>query len=313
MISAGAIGFRAVSASVTRFSATLHPHVALFDGTTFGLYPLIVRTIERTGSWSTLPIAPGLVVSWLAFAAAMAFLLRVAQLDVDGDRAEAAVLLAAVFPFAAVFERNGAHALFLLFALGAFYAFRQQRWLMGGLYGACATATLPTGIFIVPALAWIGLGREGRGRISVLFGLCLSAGGLVMYLAYLYYLGGPPGGWEVSMARWGFQFAEAPWGALHRVFGAPHPSPVAAVNDVVALIAVALIPLVWWRLNVGYAIYMIGMLLVPMTSGRDDLLGPTCAVLFPMFVLAASIRPRVVVALIIVGSSMLYALELAFA
>ena len=66
----------------------------------------------------------------------------------------------------------------------------------------------------------------------------------------------------------------------------------------------------WWRLNGGYAIYMLAMLWLPLTSGSYDGLGHTCALLFPMFVLAATIRWRVIVTLIAVASAMLYALTM---
>ena len=313
-VALGAIAFRVLSVAVARLSAGLHPHVPTFEGSTFGLSLLLVRTIERVigGSFAS-PITPTLIVSWGAFAGAMVLLLRLAQLDVDAERAHVAVLLAAVFPFALVFERSSADALFLMFALGAFYGFRKQHWILGGICGALAAAAIPTGIFIVPALAWIGLRDTAGRRLSVLIGLSLTVAGLLMYLTYLYYLGGPPGGWAVSVARWGFQLTQAPWVPLQRAFmHQPSAPPLALLNYIGAVVAVATIPLVWWRLNGGYAIYMIGMLMVPLTSARDERLGTTCALLFPMFALAASIRWRVAVALIVVASAMLYGLEIAF-
>ena len=53
---------------------------------------------------------------------------------------------------------------------------------------------------------------------------------------------------------------------------------------------------------------MIAMLWLPLTSGSYDALGRACALLFPLFVLAATIRWRVAVALIAVTSAMLYAI-----
>lgn len=115
------------------------------------------------------------------------------------------------------------------------------------------------------------------------------------------------------MTRWGFVFGQAPWVPLMRAFVHQSPAnPLATLNDIVTVVALATLPLVWWRLNAGYAIYMIGMLLVPLTSARDEGLGATCALLFPMFVLAASIRWRVVVALLVAASAMLYGIEIAF-
>jgi Gpi18-like mannosyltransferase len=308
-IALGALAFRIVSTFVGSLSTAAYPS-SLSDGadTTFGIYPVLTRIVDRLSErWLAGAVTPALIVSWLAFAGAMVLLLRLAQLDLDAERSEAAVLLAAVFPFAFIFGRPGAESLFLLFAVGAFYGFRRQMWIAGGVCGAAAAVTIPTGILILPALAWIGV-RDGSGRRSMMFAaLLLTAAGFAAYLSYLYYLGGPPGGWIISINEWGYHVGQLPWQALRQLIAA-HSSPIEAMNAVVTLIAIAAIPLVWWRLNGGYAIYMIVMLSLPLVSGRYQPLGRACALLFPMFVLAASIRWRVIVMLIAVTSAMFYAL-----
>jgi hypothetical protein len=310
-IGAGAMAFRLVSALVAGFASRLGPHTAADSGeTTFGIAPLIAQHVDR---WfgAALPRAmpPSMVLTWLTFATAMAILLRLAEQDVDSDRADSAVLLAAVFPFAAVLGRSLAHALFFAAAVAAFDNVRRQRWIVGGTCGAVATAAMPSGVLILPALGWIGL-REPPGRHTwVIVGLLLTAAGCGAYLSYAYYLGGPPGGWIVAAREWGLQMEQAPWAALQRLFTSPLPA-VDAMSGWVALIALVAVPLVWWRLNGGYAIYMLAMLWLPLTSGRYDSLGRACALLFPLFVLAATIRSRVVVALLAVGSAMLYAIGL---
>jgi hypothetical protein len=265
------------------------------------------------GHWLASPVTPALVVSWLAFAGAMVMLLRVAAIDLDGDRAELAVLLAVVFPFASVFGQPNADAMFLLCTLGAFYGFRQQKWIIGGLSGALATAASPIGILMLPALAWIGFRQPGAKRLRVVAALVLTAAGFGAYLIYMYYRGGPPGGWGDAMSRWGFHLGQAPWLSLQRLFTSQHGSqaPADAVNGVMALIALASIPFVWGKLDGGYAIYMIAMLWLPLTSGNYDGLGHTCALLFPLFILIASIRWRLIVIGVAITSAMFYALALA--
>lgn len=311
-VALGAIAFRVVSALVAAFAAAVHPQTTDSAGeTTFGIYPIVVRAVDRSlGRWLAPPMTSAAVVSWTAFAGAMVMLLRVAQLDVDAERADGAVLLAAVFPFAFVFGGTSPEAMFLMFALGAFYAFRRQMWIVGGLFGACATATIPSGMLIVPALGWIGFRDSSSSRFSMLTGLALAVAGVAAYYAYLYYRGGPVGGWTASMSEWGFHAGGAPWGSLARVFTSA-AAPIDKLNGWVTLIALASVPLVAWRLHGGYAVYMIAMLWLPLTSASFEPLGRTCALLFPLFVLAATIRWRVVVVLIAVASSMLYAIAIA--
>jgi hypothetical protein len=310
-VAAGAIAFRLVSALVAAFVSRLVPREAAeVRETTFGIAPLITQSVERGLGHGHLSAST--VLAWLAFAAAMALLLRLAQLDVDGDRADAAVLLAAVFPFAAVFGQSVADTLFFAAAIAAFYNIRRQRWLVAGACGAVATAAIPTGVLILPALGWIGLrDPSARHTWAVVIGLLLAAAGCGGSLAYAYYLGGPPGGWIVAAREWGLQMEQAPWAPLLHLFRSPLP-PVAAMSSVMALMALAAVPLVWWRLNGGYAIYMLAMLWLPLMSGRYDSLGITCALLFPLFVLVATIRSRVVVTLIAVASSMFYAIAIAY-
>ena len=161
-------------------------------------------------------------------------------------RAIVCLLLAVVFPFAFVFGRSDADALFLLFTLGAFWGFRQQAWIIAGLCGAAATASIPTGILILPALAWIGFRQPGARRAWVVAALLLTAAGFGAYLIYMYYRAGPPGGWAGAPTRWGFHLGQAPWLSLQHLFTS-QPSPANAMNGVMTLIALASIPIVWWR------------------------------------------------------------------
>jgi hypothetical protein len=126
----------------------------------------------------------------------------------------------------------------------------------------------------------------------------------------MYYRAGPPGGWAGAMGRWGFHLGQAPWLSLQHVFTS-HAPAADLVSGVVTLIALVSVPLVWWRLDGGYAIYMLAMLWLPLTSGKYDDLGRTCALLFPLFVLTAKIPWRVAFVGVAVVSAMFYALALA--
>src|SRR5262245_9382744 len=311
---AAAIVFRVISAFVATFVAHAFPggtRATAYSSTAFGLYPLLTRELTRlAGGVLRSPGMPGLVISWLAFAIAMVMMQRVAQLDTDGERAEGAALLAAVFPFASTFGHANADALFLLFALTAFYGVRQGQWLMGGIGGALATATLPAGILILPALAWTGWRNAAASRKQLLIALAISACGFAGYLVYLYDLGRPPGGWTAATADWGFRINAAPWTPIRQLVTA-HLAAADALNSVVTCVFLAAVPIVWWRFDGGYALYMLAMLWLPLISGRFDGLGRTCALLFPVFVLVAGVRWRVVLVASAITSAMFYALVLA--
>ena len=131
----------------------------------------------------------GILVSWVAFVLAMVLLLKLAMLDVDEEQAERAVYLAAIFPFAFFFGVVYTEATFLLFVLAAFYLFRTRWWILGGVFGALATATRVNGILILPALAWIAWRRaepNTSDRLRAGVGLALVACGIGAYSLYSY-------------------------------------------------------------------------------------------------------------------------------
>jgi hypothetical protein len=306
-VALAAMVFRAVSALAARFAAS---HATDAGETSFGIAPAIAHAVDRRiGPWLPPSASASSAVAWLAFAGAMVMLLRLARLDLDDEPAEGAVLLAAVYPFAFVFGRSSADALFFASAIAAFYGFRQQRWIVGGVCGAVATAALPTGILILPALAWIGLRDSSARRAWVAAALLLAVSGVGACLVYAYYRGGPPGGWIVAVREWGFHFVQAPWVPLQRLFTSPLPA-AERMSGVAALTAIAAVPLVAWRLNGGYAIYMLAMLWLPLTSGKYQAPGEAVALLFPLFILIASIRSRVVVVVLAITSAMFYAIGL---
>ena len=123
----------------------------------------------------------GIVVSWTAFVLAMIVLYYLARLDLPARRAERAVLLTTIFPFAFFFGVVYTESVFLLFVVSSFYAFRTRRWVWGGLFGAVATATRVNGILILPALAWMAWRTaqpDRRDRAWAIIGLALVASGV---------------------------------------------------------------------------------------------------------------------------------------
>ena len=122
----------------------------------FPVYPLLMRYVGRAmGPAPADTYRGGIVVSWVAFAVATVVLYELARLDLSRRGAERAVLLAAVFPFSFFYGVVYTEAVFLAATLACFYCFRTRRWLVGGLFGAVATATRVNGIMMWPALAWL--------------------------------------------------------------------------------------------------------------------------------------------------------------
>jgi hypothetical protein len=292
----------------------------------FPLYPLLMRYAGRLFGRTGLAVyLGGILVSWAAFVLAMVALFHLAERDVAGDEAEKGVLLAAIFPFGFFFGMVYTESLFLLLMVVSIHEFRRRRWVVGGVFGALATATRVNGILMLPALAWFawrGAGPDTRDRVLAATGLVLAGCGVAAYSLYVYQLSGNPFEWAASIERWGYYPGGAPWMADARLVRMllTHPyaylagermAPYDTLNGLSALMFVIATPFVWRRFGAGYGLLMLANLWLPLSSGQYEGLGRYCSVMFPFFIWLGSIRSRFVFAAAIVASATLYTLCLA--
>jgi mannosyltransferase PIG-V len=292
----------------------------------FPVYPLLMRYVGRAfGRRAGDLYLGGIVVSWVAFVLAMVVMFSLARLDLSRRRAERAVLLTAIFPFAFFYGVAYTEALFLFFTVASFYCFRTRRWVLGGVCGGLATATRANGILMLPSLAWIAWRSAeptARDRALAIAGLVLVGCGVGAYSLYIYQLSGNPLEWAATISRWGYYPGGAPIAGLARLARSllTHPyaylagerlAPYDTLNGLTALVFVAAVPLVWWRLGAAYGWFMAANLWLPLSSGQYEGMGRYCAVLFPFFIWLASLRSRAVLTTALVLSAMLYTLCLA--
>ncbi|MGH2824669.1 MAG: mannosyltransferase family protein, partial [Thermoleophilaceae bacterium] len=95
----------------------------------FPLYPLLARALATpfTASPAALLIA-AYAIALAAFLGALVLLHRLVSLELGRPLARPTLLLLAVFPAAVFFSAPYSESLFLLLAVGAFYAARSDRW-----------------------------------------------------------------------------------------------------------------------------------------------------------------------------------------
>ena len=272
----------------------------------FPVYPMLMRHVGRLfGRTSADLYFGGIVVSWIAFVLAMVVLYQLARLDLPARRAERAVLLATVFPFAFFFGIVYTESLFLLCGLTAFYAFRTRHWMLGGLAGAVATATRVNGILMLPALAWIAwrTAADRREQLMAAAALALATTGVGFYCLYNYSVSGNPLEWAASIQRWGYYPGGSPLMAPVRLVQALvlHPyayltgvptAPYDTLNGLTGIAVIASVPFVWRRFGAGYGLFMAVNLWLPLSSGQYEGWGRYCSVLFPFFIWLASVRSR---------------------
>lgn len=170
----------------------------------FPLYPLLIRALSPiVGS----PIAAGILISFVAFFAALVMLHRLTERELGCDAARRTVFVLAFFPFALFFSAVYTEALFLALELGALWSARRGRWWLAGLLGAGGAATRNSGLLLAPVLLFLYLygprddtpARATVGRLRPRYRLRpdviwlgLIPLGLVAYLSWLgFRYGGP--------------------------------------------------------------------------------------------------------------------------
>src|SRR5215213_4012813 len=148
----------------------------------FPLYPLLVRGVGTVlgGSHAALLIA-AFLVSLAAFLAALALLYRLTELELGRRLARPTLLLLALFPAAVYFGAPYSESLFLLLAVGAFYAARTGRWAWAGTCAGLASGTRSAGLLLLLPLlliwwdsrprrardvAWLGIAPAGIAAYS---------------------------------------------------------------------------------------------------------------------------------------------------
>jgi hypothetical protein len=151
----------------------------------FPLYPLLVRSVGTLfgGSHGGLLVAAYLV-SLAAFLAALVLLYRLAELELGQRLARPTLLLLALFPAAVYFGAPYSESLFLLLAVGAFYAARTNRWAWAGACAGLASGTRSAGLLLLLPLGLIWWDARPR-RLGDAAWLALAPVGIAAYAAWL--------------------------------------------------------------------------------------------------------------------------------
>ena len=151
----------------------------------FPLYPLLVRGLGTTlgGSPGALLVA-AYAISLAAFLAALVLLHRLAELELGRRLARPTLVLLAVFPAAVYFGAPYSESLFLLLAVGAFYAARTSRWAWAGACAGFASASRSAGLLLLLPLALIWWSSRPRRTRDAAW-LALAPLGIAAYAAWL--------------------------------------------------------------------------------------------------------------------------------
>ena len=151
----------------------------------FPLYPVLIRALGTLGGGSNAALlVASYAIALAAFVAALALLHRLVALELGRRLARPTLVLLAVFPAAVFFGAPYSESLFLLLAVGAFYAARTERWGWTGAAVMAAAATRSAGLLLLAPLLMLWWdSRERRPRDAAW--LLLAPLGVAAYAAWL--------------------------------------------------------------------------------------------------------------------------------
>ena len=299
----------------------------------FPFYSLLMRWL---GAVVGSVVVAGILISFVAFFAALVMLHRLTERELGSAAARRTVYLLSFFPFALFFSAVYTEALFLALVLGALWSGRRGRWWLAGLLGAAAAATRNIGVMLAPVLLFLYLygprddeaphspagGWRPRYRLrGDVAWLLLIPAGLVAYLVSLWIAHGDPlipfraqGYFQRSFdgplsAVWqgGIQAAQA---VVHLIGGAAG-GRLAALREIglfaVAAAAVAAAVGVFRRLPAMYGVYTLVMAVPVLSFPQVDhplaSASRYLATVFPLFMWAGwRLRRRWFVAVLVLFS-----------
>lgn len=261
----------------------------------FPLYPALIRVFMLVTGGNALIAA--LIVGNLGTLAALIGLgALVAWETRDAEQVPWAMLLALAFPFAFFFTTAYTEGLFLALAIFCLFFARREQWGWAALCALLAGASRPTGVILIPPLAWEWLRQNGLTNLDFWraqlhepaaalgavwrrvwaalrqhwIGLLSIVAVPAFYAGFVVFVGirfqHPSYVFNVHRDYWGIESApiwETAYREITHIFLAPFASDtqVVMVLDTMTFLVVLGLVIAFWRSTPGlYNLYMLALL-----------------------------------------------------
>lgn len=219
-------------------------------------------SISRVDRTDAAYAVAGIVIANVCFLIAVALFARISGRILSGHTAVYPVMLLCLMPYSFFFNAAYSESLFLVIVLTSLLLAMNGNWLPAGVVAAFASLTRLAGLALAPALFW-GAWKDGvRGWRLIATGL-LPFAGFASYSLYTAVRHNDPlayftaqqnwGGWNEHVRFYAELFFRHPKEALT---GDPRHL-IIVLNLLVALVFLALLPLVWKRLPPAIAMFTV--------------------------------------------------------
>jgi hypothetical protein len=244
----------------------------------------------------------GVVISHVAFLAALVLLFELARDDLgDASAAGAAVVLLCTYPFSLFHGAVYTESLYLLGVVGAVLACRRERWTQAMAWGALVGLTRPNGFVLSATLGVLlfetmlrkrsATGRMGMPSLPAAIAIVAPIAGAAIYWLFIWHLTGNPFQWSEQQVAWGRSFSgfsplrgAAEFAAENGLESYVEGLPYDFINAVPAIVALVLAIPIGRRLSWAYAVFIVTNLVPPLLLGGVMSTGRFTATLFPVFI-----------------------------
>lgn len=268
----------------------------------FPIYPVLIK-IASYYTFGNLALAGFSISAIFAFLTTIYLYKLVKEFHPQSDPI-IAVFLLLIFPTAFFLNSVYTEATFLFFTIAAFYHTLKKQYLIAGIFGFFAALTRISGIllFLPLLIEYFQANRKKLISFKAL-SLLLVPLGTTSFFSYLYLKFGNFMAYFAAEKIWGRGFS------LHNLSLINNPAKTNFILDIMfTIFAVVTTLVVAKKLRLSYAIYMLTSILVVLSSGSVTGMGRYILVLFPIFILGASIKDKVASQIWVLISTLLFAL-----
>lgn len=255
----------------------------------FPLYPILIWTSSNLFLIS--PALAGWVISTLALGIGLVFLYKlVKEFHPDIDPVQV-IILTLIFPTAFFLNSVYTESLFLVLSIIFFYYLLRKQFFMAAFFMALASLCRLNGLFLFVPFVYEYFKAFGFKRFFNinLYSWPVSILGILSFMAYQFIYFNEPLAFLKSQMEWGRKF----------VFNSGHfqlISPASYANFTLDLLflAVSIIAgvLLLKYSKVSYGLYVLATVLVAISTGTLMSVSRFSLILFPIFILVASIKNR---------------------
>jgi hypothetical protein len=274
------------------------------------LFPVLTGSVARLVGGSV--ALAGLIVSAIAYIAAMVGLFRLVARDVDDVVARRTMLLITIFPSAFFLFAPFTESLFLALAVWTIVAARERSWLWAAILGGLAALTRIQGVFLALPIGWEALMASGllqwrpradpeRAAVAwrpLVAGGLASLGPAVGFFSFIGYTAAIAGQTPLdTQDAWGGKEFFPPWQVVDAAWRwtIDRADPLQGLNLILLILFAGLLVVALRRLPFAYSLFALPQFVLlatriqptPLTSTNRYLLA-----IFPAFIVLALIPWR---------------------